>query len=340
MRSRGIFAALLIAGALTAAPGSASAAPAVTTPAVTVSKTCGAGYKHAVIGGQQKCLPAESSARAPPGGSTPVTASTASRDAFDDRPTRSRRRDRGRIAGRYRHSRGGTDSHAHCAIRRCVDYPAGRRQRALRLQAHVLDQRPDPAPARYDSLCRSRHPAHARPRRHTRVRVQRRHVLAPARRRYPTTFTGTAALAQWTLTPGTYYWQAYYYGVLPSGLAGTFTTPVYTVNVDKPPLSLTLSQAKGDVPIAIKDQTHRTPYRLSRKCERRSQASFTCQVGWTTTNRLLPSTVIYAGTMTVSDAGLGDDGNSYFNYRFRGIRVGYRCARRHSIKACARSVRW
>lgn len=56
MRIRGIFAAVLTSGVVAVAPAVAPAAPARTLPVATASKTCGAGYTHAVIGGAQKCL--------------------------------------------------------------------------------------------------------------------------------------------------------------------------------------------------------------------------------------------------------------------------------------------
>jgi hypothetical protein len=50
---RRLFAAALAAVAL----GGVAAAPTATgTPVAAIAKTCGHGYTHAVIGGQQKCL--------------------------------------------------------------------------------------------------------------------------------------------------------------------------------------------------------------------------------------------------------------------------------------------
>ena len=49
---RRLLAAMLAAVAV----GGAAAAPGAAAPVATSAKTCGHGYTHAVIGGQQKCL--------------------------------------------------------------------------------------------------------------------------------------------------------------------------------------------------------------------------------------------------------------------------------------------
>jgi hypothetical protein len=50
------FALLLVALALIAWPAAAAAQPSASPPQAVAAKSCSAGYKHAVIGGQHKCL--------------------------------------------------------------------------------------------------------------------------------------------------------------------------------------------------------------------------------------------------------------------------------------------
>lgn len=50
------FVALLAAASLAGIPAAATAATHQPAPVAVAAKTCGAGYKHAVIGGAEKCL--------------------------------------------------------------------------------------------------------------------------------------------------------------------------------------------------------------------------------------------------------------------------------------------
>ena len=56
MRVRRILTALVCVAALAIAPATAPASPADSAPIAIASKTCSAGFTHAVIGGAQKCL--------------------------------------------------------------------------------------------------------------------------------------------------------------------------------------------------------------------------------------------------------------------------------------------
>jgi hypothetical protein len=55
MRIRTTLVAMMAAGALAAAPSAVPAKPA-TGPVAVAAEACSAGFKHAVIGGQEKCL--------------------------------------------------------------------------------------------------------------------------------------------------------------------------------------------------------------------------------------------------------------------------------------------
>lgn len=178
---------------------------------------------------------------------------------------------------------------------------------------------------------------------------------------FPDTYTGTAFPYALPSTGGTYYWQMSYtksetLSGPPYVQTSTYTSPVYrfviaattppaatptpppstTPTTPTPtPLYLTLGQATADVKIAIKDHTGLSARSLKRTCKRRSDATFSCEVAWSTTTRMRPSTVIYAGTLTLSD--LGDD---YFSYSFKGLRAKGSCIAHRGVKACTRSVTW
>jgi len=182
---------------------------------------------------------------------------------------------------------------------------------------------------------------------------------------YTAVFTGYAGgygvPGSWSTQPGTYYWQASYTSVdigpppAYTVQTNTHTTPVYRLVIQAPPAPtptpapsgggygpspspppfMTLARANGYVRPVIRRAMHHNAYHLKRKCKRLKSASFACSISWGTTLRLHRNTMIYAGTLTLSDPG-----GQYINYTFSGVRARESCLQHHSVKKCAGHVAW
>jgi hypothetical protein len=90
----------------------------------------------------------------------------------------------------------------------------------------------------------------------------------------------------------------------------------------QPTLAMRASDATFYVRRVIKDRTRRQSHNLRYGCARRTTRSFRCRPNWFDNRNL------YAGTVTFTHFSEG------------GLRASRSCARRRSVKTCARSFRW
>jgi hypothetical protein len=97
---------------------------------------------------------------------------------------------------------------------------------------------------------------------------------------------------------------------------------------------MTLAQAKGYIPRAIKGHTGHGAYHLKRTCARTADSAFDCEISWASSRGLYSSTLIFAGTLSLEDRG------ATIGYAFDGLRARASCVRRKSVKRCAHHVAW
>jgi hypothetical protein len=172
-----------------------------------------------------------------------------------------------------------------------------------------------------------------------------------------------AGPSAWPNFAGTYYWQvqARWTEFPPYPALPTYhyaVSPIFAINIQAPPppvqptptppptvtttptppqrrapsMIMVASDARYYVRTMIREQTGRTPRGLKYGCARLTTRSFRCRPSW------YDRRYVYAGTATFRHFLEGRE--LYASATFTGLRATPSCAKRRSVKSCARRVRW